>query len=93
MKTVWGASGAGVVRTGPAAAVASRATTSSWRMSSVDGRSRCHGAAAETGRLISRHRNVELTSTGGRRGRSMWRITIGRANRPSNSPAGLANLI
>ncbi len=92
MNTVCSASRAAVGRTGWATAPASRATARSWRASSVLGRSFCQGAATDTGRATACHRKVELTSTGGRRGRRMCRSTMGTASSPSHSPAGLANL-
>ena len=92
MKTVCSARRAAVGRTGWATTAARRATARSWAARSVLGRSFCHGAATDTGRATARHRNVELTSTGGRRGRRMWSTTIGIASSPSHNPAGLANL-
>ena len=54
---------------------------------------RCQGTADDTGRDTSRHRNVELTSTAGRRGRSMCRAMMGAASRPSHNAAGEAKVI
>ena len=63
MKTVWSATGASVSRTGRAAASASPATTRSCRRSSSEGRSRCHGRAADTVVSTWRHSRTEETST------------------------------
>jgi hypothetical protein len=56
MKTGWRARGAAVARTGWAAAAARSSTASSWRASSSDGRSRCHGDATDTGSESSSQR-------------------------------------
>jgi hypothetical protein len=56
MKTVWRARDASVGRTGRAAAPARRTTARSWRNRRREGRSFCHGEAADTGLANSRHR-------------------------------------
>src|SRR5579884_4318145 len=93
MKTVCGLSGAAVARCGRAREAARRITASNWSRSRTLGRRRCQGVAEETGRAISCHRKVELTSTAGRLGRSMWSRSTGTARVSSHQAAGSAKVM